>query len=448
MTLRVHPDEIVASSPSPLLRIHDSWGRVRLGDVADVQNGFAFKSSEFSPAEGMPLIRIRDVGATATAVRYTGAYETRYVVEPGTIVVGMDGDFRAARWTGTPALLNQRVCTIKARDPGLYDEDFLLYALPGYLDAINAATSSVTVKHLSSETIKDVPLPLPPLAEQRRIAAAIDEHLSRLDAAVELLRGASARLNGLRGSVIDTAFVARWPRVPLAEIADVVGGVTKDSKRQHEPDLVEVPYLRVANVQRGFLDLETVTTIRVPLETAAKLELQPGDVLFNEGGDRDKLGRGWVWSGEIPGCIHQNHVFRARLANGFDPRFVSLWGNSFGREWFWRHGRQTTNLASMSLSTLKAFPVPAPPLDEQRAAVDEIERRLSAVDHLAQVVGASHARADALRRSIFARAFRGELVARDTNDEPASELLERIAAERAAARRSAPRREPRAVGAR
>jgi type I restriction enzyme S subunit len=288
--------------------------------------------------------------------------------------------------------------------------------------------ASVATKNL----LANVRVVVPPHAEQRRIVAAIEEHLSRLDAAVGLVRNAASRLDGLRGSVIDSAFVASWPRVPLGEIAEVVGGVTKDSKRQEDPGLVEVPYLRVANVQRGFLDLETVTPIRVSPKRAAKLELRPGDVLFNEGGDRDKLGRGWVWSGEIPGCIHQNHVFRARLRDGFDPRFVSWWGNSFGREWFWVHGRQTTNLASMSLSTLKAFPVPAPPLDDQRAAVAEIERRLSALDHLAHVIGALQARAARLRQSILARAFWGELVPQDASDEPASVLLERIAAERVA----------------
>lgn len=433
MTLRVHPDEIVRNSTSPLLSKHESWERVRLAEVANVLNGFAFKSSQFSRDDGTPLIRIRDVGSDSTQVRYAGEFDSRYVVEPGAIVIGMDGDFRAARWKGQPALLNQRVCTIRLRGRDLYDEDFLLYALPGYLDAIHGATSSITVKHLSSETIKQIPLPLPPLAEQRRIVAAIEEHLSRLDAAVELVRKAAARLELFRTVIIKSAFADGWPRVHLGEIAEVVGGVTKDSKRQLDPSLREVPYLRVANVQRGFLDLETVTTIRVPPETAARLELRPGDVLFNEGGDRDKLGRGWVWLNEVPHCIHQNHVFRARLRDGFEPRFVSWWGNSFGREWFWRHGRQTTNLASMSLSTLKAFPVPAPPLEEQRAAVAEIERRLGAVDQLDRAVGDSQRRAKALRRSILARAFRGHLVPQDPDDETASVLLELIAAERAAA---------------
>jgi type I restriction enzyme S subunit len=203
---------------------------------------------------------------------------------------------------------------------------------------------------------------------------------------------------------------------------------------------VEVPYLRVANVQRGFLDLSGVTTIRVPPEKAEALALRPGDVLFNEGGDRDKLGRGWVWSGEIDGCIHQNHVFRARLIEGFEPKFVSWHGNTFGRRWFEEHGRQTTNLASLNLTTLKSFPVPAPPLAEQRRIVAEVERQLSLADAMAAEIDRALKRSAVLRRSILDLAFGGRLVPQDPSDEPASVLLERIRAERAAAESATGRR--------
>src|SRR5581483_6813129 len=190
---------------------------------------------------------------------------------------------------------------------------------------------------------------LPPLAEQRRIVAALEEQLSRVDAAEAELRQAASRLVLLERAAVESAFSADWPRQPLGAIAELVGGVTKNTAGEADPANVAVPYLRVANVQRGYLDLSNVTTIRVRPETAVKLALRDGDVLFNEGGDRDKLGRGWVWSGEIDGCIHQNHVFRARLSESFEPKFVSWWGNTFGRRWFEERGRQTTNLASLNL---------------------------------------------------------------------------------------------------
>jgi type I restriction enzyme S subunit len=259
--------------------------------------------------------------------------------------------------------------------------------------------------------------------------AAIEEHLSRLDAADAYVAAAHRRLDALREVAVANATSDSWPTVQLGDIAEVVGGVTKDAKRQGDPAYVEVPYLRVANVQRGYLDLREVTTIRVPPAKAEALALRPGDVLFNEGGDRDKLGRGWVWSGEIEGCIHQNHVFRARLKDGFDPRFVSWHGNTFGRQWFEIHGRQTTNLASLNLRTLKSFPVPAPPLEEQRRIVQEVEERLSRIDAMRASIARAQRLSKALRAAILERAFRGQLVPQDPSDEPAEALLARIQAE-------------------
>ena len=162
MTLRVHPDEIVFANPNGVLAIHPTWGRVRLGQVADVLNGFPFPSSSFSPAGEIPLIRIRDVGQSGTVTWYSGAYNDAYMVEPGSLIIGMDGDFRVDRWHGPRALLNQRVCKLTVRNASLYSESFLRWVLPGYLDAVHRETSSVTVKHLSSETIKELPIPLPP----------------------------------------------------------------------------------------------------------------------------------------------------------------------------------------------------------------------------------------------------------------------------------------------
>jgi type I restriction enzyme S subunit len=171
-----------------------------------------------------------------------------------------------------------------------------------------------------------------------------------------------------------------WVWTTLGEIADVVGGVTKDSKKQSDPRLPAVPYLRVANVQRGYLDLSNVTEIRVPESTAARLRLQPGDVLLNEGGDRDKLGRGWVWQGQIPNCIHQNHVFRARLTETLQPKLLAWYTNGLARDWFDQNASQSVNLASISLSTIRRLPVPLPPAGEQHRIAATLEDHLSHLD--------------------------------------------------------------------
>ena len=198
-------------------------------------------------------------------------------------------------------------------------------------------------------------------------------------------------------------------------------------------DRVERPYLRVANVQRGFLNLSDITTIRVDPHKAEKFVLRPGDILFNEGGDRDKLGRGWVWEGQIENCIHQNHVFRARLTSGdFDPFFISMHANTWGQRWFETRGKQTTNLASLNLTTLKSFPVPAPSLDEQQAVVTELQSTRRSSDRLRVDLNRAERHSRSLRRSILSTAFSGQLVPQDPQDEPASVLLERIAASRTA----------------
>lgn len=233
MALSVSPKEIVEKDEHPLLRISPRWERVELDLVADVQNGFPFKSALFSTENGFPLIRIRDVGQSGTLHYYTGEFEDEFIVESGDILIGMDGDFRAARWRGRRALLNQRVCRVLLRSQ-YYDENFLVLCLQPYLDAINAETSSVTVKHLSSKTVKQLPLPLPPLNEQRRIVARIEAMFDEIDHGVENLKKAKATLGLYRQSLLKAAFEGR---------------LTADWRAQN-PDKLEDPETLLARIQK------------------------------------------------------------------------------------------------------------------------------------------------------------------------------------------------------
>ena len=208
MALTISVDEIILGSKSPLLAVQPHWERVRLGEIGHVLNGCAFKSELFSRQGGMPLIRIRDVGGDTTDTNYLGDYDERYVVRPGDLLIGMDGDFNCARWRGPPALLNQRVCKV-AVDPAAYAPRLLDYVLPGYLRAINHATSSITVKHLSSRTVAEIPLPRPPFDEQHRIVAEIEKQFSRLDQAVASLQRVKAQLKRYKASVLKAAVEGR-----------------------------------------------------------------------------------------------------------------------------------------------------------------------------------------------------------------------------------------------
>lgn len=164
-----------------------------------------------------------------------------------------------------------------------------------------------------------------------------------------------------------------WVWASIDMVADVVGGITVDQKRSKE-NCETVPYLRVANVQRGYVDLSEIKTIEASRNRIKQLLLKGGDILFNEGGDIDKLGRGWIWEEQLPKCIHQNHVFRARLFIGGDwNKIISWYGNGLGRKLFLELGKQTTNLASLSLSKLKAFPIPLMSAVEASEIVSKVE---------------------------------------------------------------------------
>lgn len=157
-----------------------------------------------------------------------------------------------------------------------------------------------------------------------------------------------------------------WTLVPLSEVATVQTGLAMGKAVNGES--LELPYLRVANVQDGHLNLEVIKTVTVSPSDVDRFSLQPGDVLFTEGGDFDKLGRGTVWRGEIPICLHQNHVFAVRPSpSRLLPEFLAaLASSAHGRRYFQLSSKQSTNLASINSTQLKEFPVPLPSLDSQR----------------------------------------------------------------------------------
>lgn len=172
-----------------------------------------------------------------------------------------------------------------------------------------------------------------------------------------------------------------WQLKRLKFIARVQTGVAK-GKDHADADTVEVPYLRVANVQDGYLALDDVATMAVPVADLERYRLQPGDVLMNEGGDFDKLGRGHVWHGQIDPCIHQNHVFAVR-PHGVSPEWLNAWtGSAPAQFYFMGRAKQSTNLASISSSNVMELPVPVPPPEEQVARVAFIARETSRIDAL------------------------------------------------------------------
>lgn len=277
-------------------------------------------------------------------------------------------------------------------------------------------TGSAGQKRMPASAVAEfeVPLPYPndpkrSLAEQKRIAAILD----KADA-IRRRRHEAARLTE---QLIPSLFYGlfgkrlRMPQAEMArlgeeELADIASGVTK-GRRFNGQETVVVPYIRVANVQDGYLDLTEIKTIEVLPQDVEALRLEHGDVLMTEGGDFDKLGRGGIWEHDVPDCIHQNHVFRVRCnRRKLLPLFFANYiRTTVARAYFLRCAKKTSNLASINMTQLRALPVPRVPIDQQKRFVTEAEdvRKMQLRDEK------SIRDADHLFNSLVQRAFRGEL---------------------------------------
>ena len=217
--------------------------------------------------------------------------------------------------------------------------------------------------------VADLHVPLPPLDEQRRIVDILNR-AARIEA---LRRRAAERLREFVPALFVKMFGerneirARFSCRPLREVATIASGATKG--RKIDPaDAIDVPYLRVANVQDGFLALSEIKTITIRRGEQRRFALAPGDLVMTEGGDQDKLGRAAIWNGELSYCAHQNHVFcvRPRAEIVLSDYLRDVAGSVYGKAYFLSVAKRTTGIASINKTQLGGFPVPVPPLDLQR----------------------------------------------------------------------------------
>ncbi len=214
----------------------------------------------------------------------------------------------------------------------------------------------VTMPNLNTTIIRALPFVHPPLPEQRRIAAILDE----ADALRAKRRAALAQLDTLTQSIFldmfgdPTTNPRDWPdSLRLGDVADVVSGVTIGRSLAGKSTRM-VPYLAVMNVQDRRLNLTSVKATLATEEEIARYRLHENDLLLTEGGDPDKLGRGTLWNCPLPECIHQNHVFRVRLQGAaVTPLFLNwLVGSERGKRYFLRSAKQTTGIASINMTQL------------------------------------------------------------------------------------------------
>ena len=245
--------------------------------------------------------------------------------------------------------------------------------------------------------MKNILLPVPPRDEQDQIVRYLDWQVSKINRLIAAKRKKIILLkewkqrritevvtHGITPNVphrdSGIAWIgtipAHWHCVALKRCAMVKSGITLGKQYPVGTQLVSVPYLRVANVQDGFVSIETVTNLNVTPEEATQYALPKGCVLMTEGGDRDKLGRGCVWNSEIENCIHQNHIFAVTVNDKllFNKWLEYVSACDIGRVYFDITAIKTTNLACTNATKVMTFPIPLPPRDEQERITNELNR--------------------------------------------------------------------------
>ena len=382
---------MTSAKPSPDDHtLPDGWQRVRLGDVAEVVMGQSPPGEvvvdwqgEALDVDGLPFIQGNAEFGTKYPAPLKWCLQPYKVAIPGDVLISVRAPVGETNRVANQMGIGRGLAAIR------FDKEsqpFGWQVLNHSKSALDRVTQGSTFAAIGGGELRNLPILLPPLTEQRAIAAVLDS----IDDAIEGAEAVIAATEGLRDALLHDLLTrglpgrhnewrdvpglgtipADWDVVRLGDVAEVQTGRAVNKKSMVEGEL-EIPYLSVANVKDGYLDLRNVKTMLVSHTDIERYGLKNGDVLFTEGGDADKLGRGSVWDGEISPCLHQNHVFAVRpSADVLIPDFLSSFASSgFGKRYFLGAAKQTTNLASVNSTQLKEMTLALPNIREQRKIV-------------------------------------------------------------------------------
>lgn len=359
----------------------------KLGDICTIQSGGTpSRHNKIYWQNGtIPWVKISDIKdkylhTTEEFISELGLENSSAKIFPaGTILYTIFATLGEVSILDIDAATNQAIAGIQIKSDKV-DRDFLYYFLTSLKPTISNIGRGVAQNNINMSILKEIEVPLPPLDEQRKIAAVLDKvsdliakRRQQLDKLDEMVK---ARFVEMFGDMIYNPY--NWPTQQLEEIADIVSGITKGRKVK-EQSLIEVPYMAVSNVKDGYIDWKTVKTILATQSEIEQYRLLPYDILMTEGGDPDKLGRGAVIQNPPKNCIHQNHIFRVRLNESIllPSYFSEFLKHQKAKQYFLRCAKQTTGIASINMRQLKGLPILLPPVDLQNqfsVFVNQIEK--------------------------------------------------------------------------
>lgn len=407
------------------------WDWRPIGELFDIGAGKTMSAAARAGAGKVPFLRTSNVlwdeiDLTTLDEMSIPAHElAEKRLLPGDLLVCEGGEIgRAAIWSGEidTVSFQNHLHRLRPKSTDVHPHFYVYFLQCAFtqLGIFEGAGNKTTIPNLSRNRLAALDVPKPPFDAQRAIAgtlAKIRKSITIQDkaiaTAIELKNAAMRELftRGLRGEAQrETEFSSiphSWKTRPLSDISIVQTGAAKGRKLDSRDDIAEVPYLRVANVQDGHLDLREMKKIQIRKDEIARYRLQDGDVVLTEGGDFDKLGRGFIWRSELDLCIHQNHVFAVRTdREHLLPEFLAYLAQSeYGKAYFLKVAHKTTNLACINSTKLKAFPALLPKMDEQR----EIVEILDAIDRKIDLHKRKRAVLEELFRTLLHKLMTGEI---------------------------------------
>ncbi len=400
----------------------DPDGEIRLLQLADVGDGFfRDRSSRFVNVEAAERLTVKPV-------------------EPGDVLVARMpaplGRACIAPDLGQPAITVVDVCILRP-DAGI-DRRWLMWALNSPVTRAEVAglATGTTRKRISRRNLATIRLPVPPLPEQRRIVAAIEEHFSRLDAAEACLGSAAKRAARLPDAACSALTNdGSWRVVELTDLLTSLRNGAFVSRPSADPP--GMPILRISAVRQRRLDQTDVRYATPAPAGADRYQVDPGDLLFTRySGNPKYVGACAVVPPDAAGLLHPDKLIRGVVDEAqADPRWISSYVSvGAGRASIESRLKTTAGQVGISGRQLKSVEIAVPPIEEQIRRCNEIDRFSDLADSVGAAIDVAARRSSGLRRAVLAAAFSGQLVPQDPADEPASVLLERIAAERAAAK--------------
>lgn len=394
-----------------------SWQTKKIGDILEIQNGYAFDSKLFSFENGKPLIRIRDIkNGIKTETNYIGDFDSKYIVKRGDFLIGMDGEFACYEWKGDDALLNQRVCRLHNFKDEISPK-FLFYGINNYLKSIEDITTFTTVKHISSKQIANIEFPLPPLSIQEKIVFKLDKIFAEIEKAVVDTEINIKNAEALFQCYLTEVFEVKAKDSESCELnllCNFLNGYAFKSTEAIESSNIQL--LRMGNLYNDELDL-TRSPVFYPNNFASlysKFLIEVGDILISLTGTVGKRDYGYaVRVEELP----VNLLLNQRILKIYDIKktvinsdylFYFLHSNMFLDDLY--KSANGTRQANLSSDYIKKIKIPLIAIDEQNQVVNKLENIKNNCSLMKDSLVGKLANLAQLKQSVLQQAFNGELV--------------------------------------